>query len=342
MSCRVWQRVEASTKLIKMRADETRALVTGGAGFIGSHVVEHLVADGARVTVVDDLSSGCLDNLGSVMARIDFDDRPLGALLAEPALVLDYDVIFHLAANAYIPPSVEDPAFDFGLNLETTFRLLEVLRTAERRPRLVNTSSAAVYGDPQRLPIHESDPTVPISPYGVGKLSAERYVAVYSQLYGIAASSVRLFSVYGPRQRKQVVYDLIDRLARDPSRLDVIGDGTQERDFAYVEDVAAAMVLVSRQAPGAGEVFNVASGSTHSIAQLVVCYLRGDGARPRDRVHGKGPSRRRRALVGRHERAGRARLRARHVPRRRTPGDVGLVPCRARLSHRCASRSTTS
>ncbi len=269
-SCRVWQRVKASTKLIKMRADETRALVTGGAGFIGSHVVEHLVADGARVTVVDDLSTGCLDNLGSVMARIDFDDRPLGALLAEPALVLDYDVIFHLAANAYIPPSVEDPAFDFGLNLETTFRLLEVLRTAERRPRLVNTSSAAVYGDPQRLPIHESDPTVPISPYGVGKLSAERYVAVYSQLYGIAASSVRLFSVYGPRQRKQVVYDLIDRLARDPSRLEVIGDGTQERDFAYVEDVAAAMVLVSRQAPGTGEVFNVASGSTHSIAQLVV------------------------------------------------------------------------
>ena len=104
------------------------------------------------------------------MARIDFDDRPLGALLREPALVLDYDVIFHLAANAYIPPSVENPAFDFALNLETTFRLLEVLRTAERRPRLVNTSSAAVYGDPQRLPIHESDPTVPISPYGVGKL----------------------------------------------------------------------------------------------------------------------------------------------------------------------------
>ena len=150
-SCRVWQRVEASTKLIKMRADGTRALVTGGAGFIGSHVVEHLVADGARVTVVDDLSSGCLDNLGSVMARIDFDDRPLDALLAEPALVVDYDVIFHLAANAYIPPSVEDPAFDFGLNLETTFRLLEVLRTAERAPRLVNTSSAAVYRDPQRL-----------------------------------------------------------------------------------------------------------------------------------------------------------------------------------------------
>jgi UDP-glucose 4-epimerase len=252
-----------------MRAADTRALVTGGAGFIGSHVVERLVHESAQVTVVDDLSTGRLENLAGVRARIKFDDRPLAALLDEPALILDHDVIFHLAANAYIPPSVEDPAFDFGLNLETTFRLLEVLRQAERRPRLVNTSSAAVYGDPQRLPIRESDPTVPISPYGVGKLAAERYVAVYSQLYGIHASSVRLFSVYGPRQRKQVVYDLVDRLAGDRSRLEVIGDGTQERDFAYVEDVAAAMVLVSQEAPGAGEVFNVASGSTHSISQLV-------------------------------------------------------------------------
>jgi UDP-glucose 4-epimerase len=265
----IWQRSAASTKLIEMSANDARALVTGGAGFIGSHVVQRLVEDGADVTVVDDLSTGRIENLGGVISRIKFDDRPLGALLDEPALILDHDVIFHLAANAYIPPSVEDPAFDFRLNLETTFQLLEVLRRAERRPRLVNTSSAAVYGDPQRLPIRESDPTVPISPYGVGKLSAERYVAVYSQLYGIPASSVRLFSVYGPRQRKQVVYDLVHRLAEDPVHLEVIGDGTQERDFAFVEDVAAAIVLVGRAAPGTGEVFNVASGSTHSIAELV-------------------------------------------------------------------------
>jgi UDP-glucose 4-epimerase len=204
-----------------------------------------------------------------VASRIDFVQQPLRDILEEPDFVVGFDFVFHLAANPYIPPSVEDPSFDYMLNLDTTFRLLEVLRRGERRPRLVNTSSAAVYGNPQRLPIQESDPTVPISPYGVSKLSAERYVAVFSQLYEIPASSVRLFSVYGPRQRKQVVYDLFDRLARNPERLEVIGDGTQERDFAYVKDVAAAMILVAQHAPATGETYNVASGSSYSIAQLV-------------------------------------------------------------------------
>jgi UDP-glucose 4-epimerase len=246
-----------------------RALVTGGAGFIGSHLTEQLVALGLQVTVVDDLSTGGGENLRRVRSEIQLDEVPVDALLERPSRLLEHDVVFHLAANAYIPPSVENPAFDYALNLDTTFRLLEVLRVAERPPRLVYASSAAVYGDPQRLPIHEADPTVPISPYGVGKLAAERYVAVYSQLYGIAASSVRLFSVYGPRQRKQVVYDLIDRLAREPTRLEVIGDGTQERDFVFARDVAAAIALVGTEAPGRGEVYNVASGTTHTIAELV-------------------------------------------------------------------------
>ncbi len=268
-----------------------RALVTGGAGFIGSHVVEHLVDQGMSVTVVDDLSTGRPENLERVRTRIQVDERPLAALLETPASLLDHDIVFHLAANAYIPPSVENPAFDYMLNLDTTFRLLEVLRTAATPPRLVFTSSAAVYGDPQRLPIHESDPTVPISPYGVGKLAAERYLAVYSQLYGITASSVRLFSVYGPRQRKQVVYDLMDRLAREPTRLEVFGDGTQERDFVFAADVAAAIALVGTSAPGRGETYNVASGSSYSIAQLVASAVRRHAARPRDRLHGKRASR---------------------------------------------------
>jgi UDP-glucose 4-epimerase len=259
---------------------DTRVLVTGGAGFIGSHLVEQLVNVGARVAVLDDLSTGRIQNLDAVASRIDLDVHSVADAVADPRLVADFDVIFHLAANPYIPPSVESPAYDYELNLETTFRLLEVLRQAERRPQLVYASSAAVYGDPARLPIRESDPTVPISPYGVSKLAAERYVAVYSRLYAMPCSAVRLFSVYGPRQRKQVVYDLLDRLSRDSDRLEIMGDGTQERDFVYVEDVAAAFIAVAERAPAEGEVFNVASGTTHSIAQLADGLCEALGAHP--------------------------------------------------------------
>jgi len=250
-------------------AEGARTLVTGGAGFIGSHLVERLVAGGASVTVLDDLKSGPPRNLAAVLDRVEVVRGDVTTTLVDPGFVAGFDVVFHLAANPYIPPSVDDPLFDFELNLGTTLRLLEALRAAPRGPRLVFTSSAAVYGNPRRLPIREDDPTVPISPYGVSKLAAERYVAVYADLYDLTCSSVRLFSVYGPRQRKQVVYDLLDRLHADPERLEVYGDGTQERDFVFVGDVADAMVAVADRAPGRGEAINVASGTSTSIAALV-------------------------------------------------------------------------
>jgi UDP-glucose 4-epimerase len=146
---------------------------------------------------------------------------------------------------------------------------LEALRLTSNPPRLVNISSAAVYGNPACLPIRETDPTVPISPYGVSKLAIERYVAVYSEIYGLRATSLRLFSVFGPRQRKQVVYDIFCRLRNNATRLEVLGDGSQARDFIYVLDVVQAMVLAAEKAPGLGEAYNVASGATHSIAELV-------------------------------------------------------------------------
>lgn len=250
-------------------------LVTGGAGFIGSHLTEHLVASSARVTVVDSLATGSLENLAGVQSKIDFIQGDMGDLLLRQQIRVDaYDCIFHLAANPYIPPSVERPAYDFALNLQNTFTLLEALRAAPHPPRLVNTSSAAVYGNPATLPIKETDPTVPISPYGVSKLAAERYVAVYSQLYGIPATSLRLFSVFGPRQRKQVIYDLLCKLRADPHSLEVLGDGSQARDFVYATDVAQAMCLAAAVAPGRGEVYNVASGATHTIANVVDAWCR--------------------------------------------------------------------
>jgi UDP-glucose 4-epimerase len=256
-------------------------LVTGGAGFIGSHLVEHLVAAGAPVTVVDNLATGRLEHLQTVAPNVNLVVGDLGDVLRLKRIKLEeYACVFHLAANSYIPPSVANPAFDFHANLQNSFALLEALRQTANAPGLVNVSSAAVYGNPVRLPIRETDPTIPIAPYGVSKLAAERYVAVYSLLYGLRAVSVRLFSIYGPRQRKQVVYDLFCKLQANPKRLEILGDGSQARDFTYVLDVVQALVLVATAAPNHGEVYNVASGTTHTIAELVEACCRVSGLKP--------------------------------------------------------------
>ena len=233
-------------------------------------MVERLHAEGASVTVVDNLSTGKTENLAGILAQIDLIVGDLRDLLKSQDVQLhSFDQVFHFVGNSYVPWSVEDPARDYALNLENTFLLLEALRSIADAPRLVNVSSAAVYGNPRSFPIRESDPTAPISPYGVSKLAAERYVAVYSRIYGLRAASVRPFSVYGPRQRKQVVYDLLHRLRSDPHHLSVLGDGTQARDFVHVQDLIQALLLVGMAATCNGEVYNVASGTTHTIAELV-------------------------------------------------------------------------
>lgn len=258
-----------------------RILVTGGAGFIGSHVVEMYEADGWDVTVVDDLSTGVRSNLANAHGRIDLLEGDIGEALRTRRIdVSRFDLVVHLAANSYVPWSVEDPRRDFALNIGNSFELLEAIRAAEPKPRLVNISSAAVYGDPDKQPMKEADPTFPISPYGVSKLAAERYVAVYSRLYGLRAASLRLFSVFGPRQRKQVVFDLIGKCRDNPNRIAVHGDGTQERDFVFVTDVVEAIRVVADRAPAKGEVYNVASGTTVSLAHLLSSVCRACKVQP--------------------------------------------------------------
>lgn len=253
-------------------------LVTGGAGFIGSHLVELLVAAGARVTVLDTFASGSRENLAAVAARITLRETDIrGIDWVEYLTEHPVDVIFHLAANAYVPPSVEDPAFDYELNFATTFRLLDALRTLHWPGRMVFASSAAVYGNSVRIPISETDPTVPISPYGVGKLAAERYLAVFAQLYGLRLGAVRFFSAFGPRQRKQVVFDLLAKIDRDRERLFIHGDGTQVRDFLFVEDAARSAMIVAANSPLRGEAYNVGAGCEYTIDQLAksLCEITG-------------------------------------------------------------------
>ncbi len=258
---------------VKLYCSEKSFLITGGAGFIGSHLVEELVESGGRVTVVDNLMSGNLENLQAVMQEINYIDAEFTEYIKDTDLS-SFDVVFHLAANAYVPPSVKDPAFDYGINLDGTFQLIEKLRKMDdNRPKLVYASSAGVYGDPVKVPIQEDDQTVPLAPYGVSKLASERYISVYGKLYDLPACSMRFFSVYGPRQKKQIVYDFLCKLRDNKSNLEVIGDGTQQRDFVFVMDIVQALMLVAAVAPMNGEVYNVASGEYCSTAELaeMVC-----------------------------------------------------------------------
>lgn len=261
-------------------------VVTGGAGFIGSHLVEQLVQERAEVTVIDNFRSGSPENLAAVADRIRLREYDIRGLDWNGVLEDGVDAIFHLAANAYVPPSVEFPAVDYEINLAATLRLLESLRLQRWPGRMVFASSAAVYGNAFRVPIREEDPTVPISPYGVGKLASERYVGVFAQLYGLNLASVRFFSAYGPRQRKQVVFDLLAKLRSDSSQLPIHGDGTQVRDFLYVQDAARAAMAVAESGALNGEAYNVGGGREYTIDTLAKTLCAQAGVTPELRYTG--------------------------------------------------------
>lgn len=256
-----------------------RVLVTGGAGFIGSHLVERLVARGDEVTVVDDLRTSSPDNLTAVAPAITFergDCATAASLLAGDR----FDLVFHLAAPAYVPPSVEDPLGDLRANVEQTLVLLGALRRLGQPPRLVHVSSAAIYGQPNLQPIREECSPAPVSPYGVDKFAAEEHVRVAALLHGIPAVILRYFPAYGPRQRKQVVYDLINKIRATPERIEVFGTGRELRDLCFVDDIAAATIVAADRAPARGEACNVGSGTMVSIAELVAQVARAMGCAP--------------------------------------------------------------
>jgi UDP-glucose 4-epimerase len=241
-----------------------RALVTGGAGFIGSHVVDALLARGDEVHVVDNLATGSHANLaaGAELHELDIRDPAVEALGAE----LRPDVVLHLAAQADVGTSVERPVYDAEVNVIGTVHVLEAARAAGARV-VFTSSGGAIYGECDE-PATEEHARLPLSPYAISKLAGEEYIAGWNRLHGTSHVVLRLANVYGPRQIPEleggVVAIFLDRLARGET-CTIFGDGAQVRDFVHVSDVAAAFLRAAETGTGT---YNVGTGVATTVADL--------------------------------------------------------------------------
>ena len=256
-----------------------KILITGGAGFIGSTLANHLGKENV-VIVVDDLSMGKVENL-EMDRNITFIEGDVAdsVLMEEIIRANQFDYIFHLAAVASVADSVARPVETHRVNFESVLMLLELIRKYQPNlKRIVFSSSAAVYGDEPTLPKKEESIIRPLTPYAIDKFAAEQYVLDYCHLYDVPGSAVRFFNVYGPNQNPNSPYSgvisiLVDRykkqLAGEKTSFTLYGDGSQSRDFVYIDDVIQALLLVANKEAALGEQFNVGTGKATTLLTLI-------------------------------------------------------------------------
>jgi UDP-glucose 4-epimerase len=249
-----------------------RVLITGGAGFIGSHLVRALVRAGYGVRVFDNLSTGSLDNIGDLLDAIEFvrgDVRDYGTV---ESAVRGIDAVVHLAALIDVAESIEKPDLYFDVNVRGTYNVVKASRSAGT---FVFASSSAVYGEPIRVPIPEDHPLMPKSPYAASKISGEAFVQAFANQYGFRPVILRLFNVYGLKQSRAyagVIIEFIRRVSRGEPPV-IFGDGEQTRDFIHVSDVVEAIMLSLRN-EGARGVFNIGSSEGVTINRLANLILK--------------------------------------------------------------------
>jgi nucleoside-diphosphate-sugar epimerase len=251
----------------------SRVLVAGGAGFIGSHIVDRLMQQSIEVTVLDNLYSGLLENIEQWkenkkfhLVRGDVRNRELVKRAAE-----NVDAVFNEAAVVSVSRSLEDPLLANEVNVGGTLNLLKACLDSGVK-RFVQASSASIYGDTETLPVSEDSPRDPVSPYAVAELAAESYARVFHRVYGLETVCLRYFNVYGPRQTFSVysgVTTIFLKQLVQGQRPVIFGDGNQTRDFVYVDDVVEANMLALKTKRGIGDVFNIATGKPHTINELV-------------------------------------------------------------------------
>lgn len=250
-----------------------RVVVTGGAGFIGSHLVDRLMSDGHEVTVIDDLSSGNLNNLSRWL-----DNPRFRFLKADLSIRGEWEkgfegaeVVYHLAANPEVRVSSTAPEIHYRSNVQATFNVLEASRIMDVK-LVVFASSSTVYGEAKVLPTPEEYyPLEPISVYGASKLASEVFLGTYSRLYNIRGVSLRLANVVGPRSTHGVIFDFVNKLSRNPKELEILGDGSQRKSYIHVSDVIEATVKVTEYMLRTGtryEVFNIGSEDSVTVVEI--------------------------------------------------------------------------
>jgi UDP-glucose 4-epimerase len=259
---------------------DAHVLVTGGAGFIGSHSVEALLDAGAQVRVLDNFSSGKRANLPASHQRLSVTEGDIRDVAAVAGALAGVTHVLHLAAQIFVQISIREPVESCHTNVIGFLNVMDGARRAGIR-RMVYASSAAVYGTPERLPLDESSRTAPLSPYGLEKLIDDQYAALYRHLYGFSAMGMRYFNVYGPRQDPASPYSGViskwgDALCAGRS-LRIFGDGQQTRDFIYVKDIARYNVLALQR--DGGGVCNVGTGNSVTLLALIDALESAAGAR---------------------------------------------------------------
>jgi UDP-glucose 4-epimerase len=254
------------------RTNVRRCLVTGGAGFIGSHLVDALLAEGQAVRVLDDFSSGKLANLADAAERIELVRGSVTDPDAVKNAVKDCEVVYHLAAIASVTRSVETPGLSHAVCATGTLNVLDAARQLGVR-RVVFAGSSSAYGDQPGDTRIESDPLIPLSPYAAAKLAGEHYCTAFTTVYGLETVRLRFFNVFGPRQDASNPYSgviaiFINTMTQGKTPT-IFGDGQQARDFVYIDNVVQALRLAAAAGAANGNVYNIGSGQSTSILMLV-------------------------------------------------------------------------
>jgi UDP-glucose 4-epimerase len=255
-------------------------VVSGGAGFIGTHLVRALVARGMKVVVIDNLSSGNIDGIkglidGGKVVFHQVDIRDMGSL--EKVFSGKEAIIYHLAADPRVKESVEQPVDSFDQNVTGTLNLLEIMRKKHVPSMVFASSGGTLYGDTDVFPTSEFVPLKPISPYGASKAAAEMYLSAYASSYGLKIASLRFANIYGPGSGHGVMYDFYHKLKNDPTRLQILGDGKQAKSYLFVSDCVEACSLVGewleKQESGTFEAFNLGTRTCEVVTDLAKAMI---------------------------------------------------------------------